>query len=320
MLPAVSPVMSSSSTIPAELFGYKVVERIGEGAASVVYAVMDPKSRQVMALKHVIRRSDKDQRFIDQVEQEYKVGSKLDHVNIRGIKRFMKNNKFMFGATLDAALLMELVDASTLEGPFRPSGAQIGLYFAQTARALTHMHERGFVHADMKPSNMMVCEDGTVKVIDLGQACAVGTVKKRVQGTPGYIAPEQAQRREITPVTDVYNFGATLYWVLMRDEIPCILPSGSSRVSGTGDPSMLKLPKPLHEQDPRVPAEFSDLVMQCIQVDPGARIQSMQLVADRLDVIAANCRRTGAGRELEGRMGVGSAPDRAYDSEPSRGS
>lgn len=315
--------MHSHSSIPRELFGYKVIDRLGEGAASVVYAVMD-KSRQVLALKHVVRRAEKDQRFIDQIKQEYDIGSKLDHRNIRAIHRFVKNQKSVLGIATgpvsDAALVMEMIDSATLESDERPSAAKIARFFAQAARGLAHMHERGFVHADMKPSNMMVCEDGTVKVIDLGQACAVGTVKKRVQGTPGYIAPEQAQRREITPVTDVYNFGATLYWVLMRDEIPCILPSGSSRVSGTGDPSMLKLPKPLHEQDPRVPAEFSDLVMQCIQVDPGARIQSMQLVADRLDVIAANCRRTGAGRELEGRMGVGSAPDRAYDSEPSRGS
>lgn len=312
--------MSSPAAIPAELFGYKVVDRIGEGAASVVYAVMDPKSRQVMALKHVVRRTEKDQRFIDQIEQEYKVGSKLDHVNIRSIKKFLKNNKFMFGTTLDAALLMELVDASTLDGPSRPAGAQIAHYFAQTARALAHMHERGFVHADMKPSNMMVCEDGTVKVIDLGQACAVGTVKKRVQGTPGYIAPEQAFRKEITPATDVYNLGATLYWVLMREEIPCALPSGSASVSAAIDSSSIRLPKPLHEQDPRVPAAFSDLVLQCIQVDPADRIQPMQLVADRLDVIAATCRRTGAGSELEGRLGAGHAPDRAYDSEPTRGS
>jgi serine/threonine protein kinase len=82
-----------SSAIPAELFGYKVVDKVGEGAASVVYAVMDPKSRQVMALKHVIRRTEKDQRFIDQIVQEYQVGSKLDHPNIRAITKYLKNQK-----------------------------------------------------------------------------------------------------------------------------------------------------------------------------------------------------------------------------------
>lgn len=310
--------MSSASTIPSELFGYKVVDKVGEGAASVVYAVMDPKSRQVMALKHVLRRTDKDQRFIDQIEQEYKVGSKLDHVNIRAIKRYLKNQKYMFGTVTDAALLMELVDAATLDTGARPSAANIASYFAQTARALAHMHERGFVHADMKPSNMMVCEDGTVKVIDLGQACAVGTVKKRIQGTPGYIAPEQAFRQEITPLTDVYNFGATLYWVLLRDEIPCALPSGNTRVSSAIDPSQIRLPKPPHQQDARIPSELSDVVMQCIPPHAHQRAQSMAMIADRLDVIAAHCRRTGAGRELEGMVSAGAAPDRNYDSEPSR--
>jgi len=310
--------MLNSPSIPAELFGYKVVDKVGEGAASTVYAVMDPKSRQVMALKHVLRRTDKDQRFIDQIEQEYKVGSKLDHVNIRAIKRYLKNQKYMFGTVTDAALLMELVDASTLDTGARPSAANIAGYFAQAARALAHMHERGFVHADMKPSNMMVCEDGTVKVIDLGQACAVGTVKKRIQGTPGYIAPEQAFRQEITPLTDVYNFGATLYWVLLRDEIPCALPSRNGKVGSAVNPDQIRMPRPVHEQDPRIPVGFNEIVMQCIRVHPEARFQSMEMVADRLDVLAEHCRSTGAGNALAGLQTSTGAPDRAYDSEPSK--
>jgi serine/threonine-protein kinase len=311
--------MSTSPPIPAELFGYKVVDKVGEGAASTVYAVMDPKSRQVMALKHVIRRTEKDQRFIDQIAQEYQVGSKLDHPNIRAINKYLKNQKYMIGTVLDAALLMELVDATTLDLSARPSGVNIAKYFAQAARALGHMHERGFVHADMKPSNMMVCEDGTVKVIDLGQACAVGAVKKRIQGTPGYIAPEQAHRQAITPVTDIYNLGATLYWVLMRDEIPCALPSRNGKIGSAIAPGSIRLPQPLHEQDPRVPKEFNDIVMHCIQVAPAARAQSMEILAERLDAIAAHCEKTRAGAALEGFRSNAGAPDRAYDSHPSRG-
>ncbi|MFO0961617.1 MAG: serine/threonine-protein kinase [Phycisphaerales bacterium] len=310
--------MSTAPAIPAELFGYKVVDRIGEGAASTVYAVMDPRSKQVMALKHVVRRAEKDQRFIDQVEQEYKVGSKLDHPNIRAIWKYVKNQKFMFGPVTDVALLMELVDASTLDLMARPSGAAIARYFAQCARALGHMHERGFVHADMKPSNMMVDSSGVVKVIDLGQACATGTVKKRIQGTPGYIAPEQAHRQEITPATDVYNFGATLYWVLLHDEIPCALPSRGGKVTGAIDPSQIRLPRPPHEQQQRIPPELSELVMGCIQVRPDDRIHTMQEIAERLDRIEQLCERTGAGADLEGMVGGIAAPDRPYDSEPSR--
>jgi serine/threonine-protein kinase len=310
--------MSMSPAIPAELFGYKVVDKVGEGAASVVYAVMDPKSRQVMALKHVICRTEKDKRFIDQIVQEHQVGSKLDHPNIRAITKYLQNKKYMFGAVLDAALLMELVDATTLDLSPRPSGVNIAKYFAQAARALGHMHERGFVHADMKPSNMMICEDGTVKVIDLGQACALGTVKKRIQGTPGYIAPEQAHRQAITALTDIYNLGATLYWVLLREEIPCALPSRNGKVGSAVAPASIRLPRPLHEQDPRIPKEFNDIVMHCIQVAPEARAQSMDMLAERLDSVAEHCQKTRAGAALEGFLSD-SGPDSAYDSHPSRG-
>ena len=314
--------MHSHSPIPRELFGYKVIDRLGEGAASVVYAVMD-KSRQVLALKHVVRRAEKDQRFIDQVKQEYDVGSKLDHRNIRAIHRFLKNQKSVLGIATapvtDAALVMEMIDSATLESDMRPSAAKIARYFAQAARGLAHMHERGFVHADMKPSNMMVNDDGTVKIIDLGQACAVGSRKERIQGTPGYIAPEQAFKEEILPATDIYNLGATLYWVLVRGNIPCALPAGETNPDMRVKPSQIRMPRPLHETDARVPEEFTDLVLGCIQVKPEARIPGMDLVADRLDAIAERCERTGAGKALEGAAGMGTAPDRRLDSQSTKG-
>jgi serine/threonine-protein kinase len=238
-----------------------------------------------MALKHVLRRTDKDQRFIDQIEQEYKVGSKLDHPNIRAITKFLTNRKFMVGAVLDAALLMELVDATTLDLSPRPSGHRIASYFAQCARALGHMHERGFVHADMKPSNMMVCEDHTVKVIDLGQACAVGTVKKRIQGTPGYLAPEQAHRQEVNGQTDIYNLGATMYWVLVGDTIPTAIPSKSDpkALGGEFTPVAVKPPVPPAARNKSIHPMLSDLILECVQVRPGDRPASMQLVAQRLE-------------------------------------
>jgi serine/threonine protein kinase len=310
--------MSMHSHIPPELFGYKVIDRLGEGAASTVYAVADPKSRQVLALKHVLRNSEKDQRFIDQLEQEHKIGSKLDHPNIRGILRYLTNKKGWIGPVTDAGLVMELIDAATLEGEHRPSGEVIARYFAQAARGLAHMHDRGSVHADMKPSNMMVNDDGTVKIIDLGQACPIGTKKARVQGTPGYIAPEQAFKEAITPATDVYNFGATLHWVLVRTEIPCALPSGETSTERRVPPNQIRAPRPVHEQDPAVPPEFNDLVQGCVRVAQKDRIQSMEGVAERLEAIADLCARTGKGRELEGRVGRGRAPDRRYDSEASR--
>jgi serine/threonine-protein kinase len=298
-----------SLALPNEIFGYKVVDKVGEGAASVVYAVMDPKSKQVMALKHVIRRNDKDQRFIEQMEQEHKVGSKLDHVNVRAIHKLLKN-KPLFGPAKDVALIMELVDAATLDGNRRPGAAEIAGYFAQAARGLAHMHERGFVHADMKPSNMMVREDGVVKIIDLGQACAVGVKKERVQGTPGYIAPEQAFRETITPLTDVYNFGMTLHWVLTRREAPSAMPSGTTTAIS---PLSIKMPRPPHEADGRIPPSLGEIVMACIQVAPEDRAPSMAALAERLADIESECRRSGHGADLEGSISGDNAPDAAFD-------
>ena len=88
------------------------------------------------------------------------------------------------------------------------------------------------------------------KVIDLGQSCPIGTVKPRIQGTPDYIAPEQVHRRPITPLTDVYNFGATMYWVLTRQHVPTALAKGDS-LMGSLDDNLIAKPARTIEQDRR---------------------------------------------------------------------
>lgn len=268
------------------LFGYRVLARIGQGAASELYAVQDPKTKQVWALKHVVKRTEKDQRFLDQVEQEHFIGSKLDHPNIRATHRLIRHRK-LFKVT-DIALLMELVDAEPVDARPPRSQRQAVDMFIQTARGLAHMHSRGYVHADMKPSNLLVRDDGVVKIIDLGQACPIGTVKKRIQGTPGYMAPEQAHREAITPQTDIYNFGATMYWILVREVIPTALPpkdESSSLYSGAIDTERIDPPVPPHEKNPTIHPLLSKQILDCVQVAVCDRPESMEVVANRLELI-----------------------------------
>ncbi len=269
---------------PRDIAGYRVLSRLGEGAASTLYAVHDPHTKHVWALKHVVKASEKDQRFLDQTENEYAVGSKLDHPNLRAVEKIIRHRKrFRVVAT---SLLMELVDASTLDQLPPMTDLSVVRVFRQVAKALLHMHQRGFVHTDLKPNNIMLTEKGQVKVIDLGQACRVGTVKKRIQGTPGYMAPEQAQRQAITPKTDVYNFGATMYWVLCRDVIPTALPpkDDNSLFTGALDTSLVEAPVPPHERDPRIHPLLSQQVLDCVRLGPDQR-PDMQVVLDRLQLI-----------------------------------
>jgi serine/threonine protein kinase len=271
---------------PKEIAGYRVLAKIGEGAASELFAVQDPRTKQVWALKHVQKHSEKDQRFIEQVENEHAVGSRLDHPCVRGIHRLVRHRKRF--KLVAVSLLMEHVDADTLDQRLPHSHVQAVRIFERVAEGMAHMHGRGFVHADMKPSNVLVTEDDEVKIIDLGQGCRIGTVKKRIQGTPGYMAPEQAHRQAITPKTDIYNFGAMMYWVLVREVIPTALPpkDDSSLFSGALDAEMVEPPVPPHEKNPKIHPLLSKQILDCVKINPADRPESMEFVSNRLELIA----------------------------------
>ncbi len=266
--------------------GFRVLADIGRGAASVVYLVQDPKTKQVWALKHVAKIGPKDQRFLDQAESEYKIAQRLDHESIRKIPRIIKKGSLL--AARELYLVMEFVDGVALD-EYRPrTFVEAVDLFKQTASALAQMHERGIVHADMKPHNVMVCTDMSdhklAKIIDLGQSCKVGTVKPRIQGTPDYIAPEQVHRREITPKTDVYNLGATMYWILTRRHIPTALAKDDSSLVGSLDAGLIEKPTPAREINKHIDERLDELVMKCVEVEPGDRPE-MQSVCDRLELI-----------------------------------
>jgi serine/threonine protein kinase len=267
--------------------GYRVISEIGRGAASVIYLVQDPKTKQIWALKHVVKKNAKEQRFLDQTETEYKIASQLDHESIRKIPRIIKKGTLL--KTNELYLVMELVDGVSLHEEQPDDLATIVDVFQQTADALAQMHDRGFVHADMKPHNVIVGVDldsnHTAKLIDLGQSCKTGTIKKRIQGTPDYIAPEQVHRREITPKTDIYNFGATMYWVLTGKNIPTAMGHQKDSLVGSLDDSLIEKATPVAEINPLVPDRLNDVIMQCVEVEIDRRPDSMHAVADKLDLI-----------------------------------
>ncbi len=263
------------------------MSEIGRGAASVIYLVQDPKTKQVWALKHVAKTNAKAQRFLDQAEAEYKIAGQLDHDSIRKIPKMIKTGSILKSTGL--LLVMELVDGISLHEEKPATLAETIEVFRQTASALAQMHDRGFVHADMKPHNVIVgySLEGqlTAKLIDLGQSCKIGTIKKRIQGTPDYIAPEQVHRREITAKTDMYNFGATMYWVLSGKNIPTAMGTSQDSLMGSLDDALIEKPTPISDLMPEMPERLCDLIMHCVEVNPENRPDSMDDVTNKLDLI-----------------------------------
>ena len=268
------------STDPTSLYGYDVVSRLGEGAGSVLYVVCDPKSGQVYCLKHVVRKSDKDMRFIEQLQNECEISRHFRHPVLRRCVDIKLTKKLLGGIT-EAALIMELIDGTPLDKlPLLPI-PQVLDVFTEVAQGLASLHYVKLVHCDLKPSNILLCSDGKVKLIDFGQACKNGTVKDRVQGTPDFIAPEQVRLKAVSAQTDIFNFGATLYWALTGSRIPTLYNSSKS---DWHDIKSQKYPSP-RDLNPEIPEPLSRLAMWCCKVSLGSRPDDMATVIAGLKTV-----------------------------------
>jgi len=276
---------------PKTIFGYDVVDFIGEGAGSTIYAVTHPQTRQLYALKHVIRKTDKDVRFVEQLENEYEVGRQLNHPGLRRIIDLKENKTLLFKVS-EAALVMELFDGRSLEFALPRGIPQIVRVFIATAKALDALHKAGFVHCDLKPNNILIGTKGEVKVIDLGQACATGTRKKRIQGTPDYIAPEQVKCQPVSQRTDIFNFGATMYWALCGRKLPTLFTLKKTENSILSD-ELMASPSSVN---PLVPEMLSNFVMECVRTNPLKRPTDMGEVITRLEIIEHAVKRDAATR------------------------
>lgn len=262
------------------LLHYEVLEKLGEGARSDIYAVRDPQTGKSFALKYVKRVDPKDLRFIEQMETEYEISRQFVHPNLRRCYD-LKIRKSLLLRANEAFLLMELVHGLPLDVRLPKTMMEVVDTFIQTAQGLRAMHQMGYVHCDIKPNNILRSDGGEVKIIDFGQSCKIGTIKERIQGTPDYIAPEQVSRRPVVVQTDVFNLGATLYWALAGRHIPTLYT-----VNKKGDNSFLldaRIP-PLTELNPKTPLALSNLVMECVSTSIKKRPGDMDEVTTRLEL------------------------------------
>jgi eukaryotic-like serine/threonine-protein kinase len=258
--------------------GFEIEKRLGTGARSTIYLATDLDTKTQVALKRVTYDKPEDARIFEQVETEYKIANKIDHPYVRKCYKLKKIRSFMMVKEL--LLSMELFDGQSLEEGSVLSLGDILLVFRAVATGLSAMHQAGYIHCDIKPNNILLNKSASIKIIDLGQSCKIGTLKERIQGTPDYIAPEQVKRKPLGPKTDIFNLGATMYWALTGKNIPTLIPKKDSL--GFIIPQNRKAP---HEITKQLPVSLSKLVMDCVEDDPLERPKSMMEVISRLDVI-----------------------------------
>jgi serine/threonine protein kinase len=259
--------------------GFTILGRIGTGARSTIYKAKDEQDDTRVALKRVIFEKPEDARVFEQVDTEYKVARRIDHPYVRKCYKLKKIRSML--KVREMLLSMEYFEGKNLEDCSTLSLGDVMLVFRMVATGLNAMHQQGFVHCDIKPNNILLSKSGTIKIIDLGQSCRIGTVKPRIQGTPDYIAPEQVRRNPLGPKTDIFNLGATMYWALTGKHVPTLIPKKNSYGLPVA-PKPCRPPKEIKEQ---IPAGVSKLVMDCIEDDPAKRPRNMMAVISRLDLM-----------------------------------
>ncbi len=210
---------------------YRIVRPIVRGAVATVYLSFD-ESGKPFAIKVF------PEGYSARADREWRVGSSLDHPNVNHIiERFDIDDC--------PAVLMEFASGKRLSDMQFPAKDGFIAVFMQLLAALAHMHQRGFVHRDVKPENLMVANVGSVKLIDFDLSGPRSEHSNNLRlGTIAYLAPEQAMGQPPTPASDVYAAGIILYWGL-TGELPFVGDPRSVIQSHLNDP----LPSSSIEED-----------------------------------------------------------------------
>lgn len=249
---------------------YQLEEIIGVGGMAVVYKAVDITEGRAVAVKILKDEYADNEEFVRRFINEARAISVLNHVNIVKV----------YDASVSAAvkyMVMELIDGITLKEYIANHGSlrwKEAVFFAvQILRALQHAHDKGIVHRDVKPQNIMLLADGTVKVADFGIArfarSTQQTVMNKAIGSVHYISPEQARGETTDEKADIYSVGVIMYEMLTGE-----LPFQAESAVLVAIMQLQNTPKSLTELDPSIPKGVEQITLHAMQKDQRLRYQS----------------------------------------------
>ena len=262
---------------------YEILERIGTGGMAIVYKAKCHRLNRLVAIK--ILKSDlaQNEEFRRRFNAESQAVAQLSHPNIVSVYDVSR------GGDMDY-IVMELIDGITLKQYMEKRGQlnwRESLHFiTQIMRGLSHAHSRGIIHRDIKPQNIMVLRDGSVKVADFGIACladSAQTLTQEALGSVHYISPEQARGDRPDARSDIYSSGVVLYEML-TGRLPF---EGESAVS-VAIQHLSSIPLAPREINPDIPEQLELICMKAMAPDLEHRYQSADAMIADLEAFRKN--------------------------------
>ena len=273
---------------------YFLLDLIGAGGMGHVFKARHEPSNDLFAIKILKDSAGRSPGRLARFHREIEVTSRLSHANIVTARTAGESNGSHY-------LVMDLVNGQDLKTVVRKSGP-VGImqavhYVLQTARGLEYAHSQRFVHRDVKPANLLLDENGTIRILDLGLVQIIEdeqedsdiedvtrlTVQGQVLGTPDYMSPEQAEdTRSVDHRTDIYSLACTLHF-LLTGRPPYL---GSTPVEVMMAHSTQSIPQ-LRQQRAHIPDELDDLFQHMMAKEAADRPESLASVISQLETIAA---------------------------------